>query len=234
MQQLIAPIVTLYPLPEPASKEAAPVDTDSAGQHAEAEMSSKETPETPPNAAVAAGQDDSTASQAILCPLPDKGWTVRIDFWYMSKRSRRFVRVVPEVWSNDRLPGLSPVAWHLAQPRRFDQEHHLLTGDGYVVDTVRWDADGSPPLEICFSVFRPGSSRVILLVTSVDYPVTRPAVRIAPLVSVAEDEDMFERLYEASTPVPGTDLPDWEWDSKRTLLELVWYVEKTFKEGSGS
>jgi hypothetical protein len=99
-----------------------------------------------------------------------------------------------------------------------------------VVDVVRWDADGMPPYEICFSVYKPGSSQVILLVTSVDYPAQMPAVRIAPMVSAAEDEDLFEKQYEASQPVLMTQMPDWLWDSKRTLLELVWHIEKVLKK----
>jgi len=27
-----------------------------------------------------------------------------------------------------------------------------------------------------------------------------------------------------------TQMPGWEWDSKRTLIELVWHIEKTVKE----
>ena len=144
----------------------------------------------------------------------------------MSKRSKRFSPVIPEIWEDDRLPSLPPVAWHLAQPRRFEQETNLLIDAGYQIDIVRWDADGKPPFEICFSVYKPGRRHVILLVTSAEYPTTQPAVRVAPLVSVEENEDVFEKLYEASWPVMITEMPDWPWDSKRTLVELVWHVEK--------
>jgi len=174
------------------------------------------------------------SSQAIIQTVQDKGWTVRIDFWYMSKKARRFVPVTPVVWTDDRLPRLPPVAWHLAHPRRFDQEYSLLTEAGYVVDVVRWDADGKPPYEICFSVYRPGSERVIVLVTPVDYPAQMPAIRVAPLVGVTESEDVFEKVYEVSQPLPSTQMPDWTWDSKRTLIELVWHVEKTLKEDGKS
>ena len=54
-----------------------------------------------------------------------------------------------------------------------------------------------------------------------------PAVRVAPLVTVGEGEDVFERLYAASRPLLLTELPDWTWDPKRTLVELVWHIEKT-------
>ena len=175
-----------------------------------------------------------TSSQAIVKTLKDKGWIIRIDFWYMSKRARRFVPITPVVWVDDRLPRLPPVAWHLAHPKRFDQEYSLLTEAGYVVDIVRWDADGKPPYEICFSVHRSGSKHVILLVTPVDYPAQMPAIRIAPMVGVTEGEDMFEKVYEVSQPMPPTQMPNWTWDSKRTLIELVWHVEKALKEDGES
>lgn len=163
---------------------------------------------------------------ALVFEMPDDGWIIRVDFWYMSKRQKRFVPIIPEVWDDEKLPGLPPIAWHLTQPRRFEQELALLKEGGYEVDVVRWDADGKPPFEICFSVYKPGRQHVILLVTSADYPADQPAVRIAPLVSVAPGEDVFEKLYEASWPVLMNQMPDWPWDSKHTLVELVWHLEK--------
>lgn len=160
----------------------------------------------------------------------ESGWTIRADFWYMSKRRKSFAAVVPEVWANDRLPGLPEIGWHLARPRRFQQELDLLSDAGYNVDIVRWDADGHPPYEICFQVYRPGATRVLLVVTSADYPYEMPGVRMSPLVSVADDEDVFEKLYQASRPLMMNELPEWEWDTKRTLLELVRHVEETQKK----
>ncbi len=222
IQQLVAPIVTMYPLKPPAP----PII---------------EVPDLPDDemilpAAVEEETVEPTGSKApaIEIELPADGWKVRIDFWYMSKRSKRFVSIEPVVWDNDRLPGLPPVAWHLLHPKRFDQEFSLLTQAGYTVDIVRWDADGKPPFEICFSIYRPGSSHVIVLVTPVDYPARMPAVRVAPLVTAVEGEDLFEKLYEASKSMPVTQMPDWTWDSKRTLLEIVWHIEKVLKEDTTS
>jgi hypothetical protein len=50
-------------------------------------------------------------------------------------------------------------------------------------------------------------------------------------VHVEDEEDVFEKLYEASQPLLLTKLPDWPWDSKRTLIELVWHIEKTLGKG---
>ena len=222
VKQLVTPIVTMYrmseELPEDTIEPAAEIPTPVL--------------ESPTQQEPATGRDLVThvPPTAILKKVEDKGWIVRIDFWYISDRSRRFTPIVPDVWNNDRLPSLPPVAWHLAHPRRFDQEFDLLRDAGYSIDVVRWDADGKPPYEICFSVYKPGSTYVVLLVTPVDYPAAMPALRIAPLVTVEEDEDVFEKLYEASEPVLLTQLPDWSWDSKRTLIELVWHVEK-MREG---
>lgn len=223
---LVAPIVTMYPL---NGDEAGEQVDDAAGG-------------TPPPSeeAAEAGNDrvvefvdkpPEVQANTLVRTLEDKGWRIRIDCWYMSKRNRRFVPIVPVVWPDDRLPGLPPLAWHLAHPKRFDQEFALLSEAGYAVDVVRFDADGKPPYEICFSVYKPGSTNVILLVTPVGYPAEMPAVRVAPPVSVAEHEDVFEKLYEASRPLLMTDLPDWGWDSKRTLIELVWHVERVFARG---
>jgi hypothetical protein len=240
LQHIVAPIVTMYSLkpPRPMLRPAAEVieveetptengdtleEAETAAEQAEAieEVETILTPEemlkNPP-------------PSAIVRKLDEEGWIVRVDFWYMSKRNKRFVSVNPVIWPDDRLPALPPVAWHLQHPKRFDQEYDLLTQAGYAVDVVRWDADGRPPYEICFSVYKPGSQRVIVLVTPVDYPVQMPAMRIAPLVSVAEDEDVFEKVYGASKPVLATQMPEWRWDSKRTLIELVWHLEKTVSE----
>lgn len=238
VEHIVAPIVTMYPLaPAPlfgavladAQVSAGETPPEGAGEEPAAPAGEEhapavDRPETPPPAAMPENQPN-----AIVKTLKDEGWDIRIDFWYMSKRLRQFVPVTPVVWPDDRLPAVPPVAWHLAHPRRFDQEVSLLTDAGYAIDVVRWDADGKPPYEICFSVYKPGGTHVFLLVTSVDYPVTQPAVRVAPLVSVAEDEDVFEKLYEASEPVGMVHMPDWVWDSKRTLVELVWHIESQFE-----
>ena len=202
VELVVAPVVTMYPLPADGS------DADEAtGMPAEE------------NAL-------ALAPQTIVRRCEEEGWLVRIDFWYMSKRAPRFIAVTPTVWQDDRLPTLPPLAWHLAHPRRFEQEYDLLHEAGYQVDVVRWDADGRPPYEICFSVYKEGAEQVVLLVTGIDYPNTMPAVRLAPLVSVEEGEDLFEKLYAASQPLLATQMPQWVWDSKRTLIELVWHVEK--------
>ena len=201
IEQIVAPIVTMYPL-QPEPDEGAETG----------DLAAETMPPMTPH--------------SMVRRLPDEGWLVRMDFWYMSKRAPRFVPIVPALSPDNRLPGLPALAWHLAHPRRFEQEFGLLREAGYLADVVRWDADGKPPYEVCFCVYREGASRAIILVTGADYPMTMPAVRVAPLVTAAEGDDLFERLYAGSRPLLLTELPGWTWDSKRTLIELVWHIEK--------
>lgn len=236
LEHIIAPIVTMYPLNPvvPNITDLTPVLPPAGTDVIPAETKEETPPENPlvqpvTSAADNARMPDQKANSMVI-RLEEQGWSIRIDFWYASKRVKPFVGIAPTVWANDRLPGLPPLAWHLAYPKRFEQELGLLTEAGYMVDIVRWDADGKPPYEIAFSVYKPGSNRVILLITPVDYPTHSPAIRLAPLVSVAENEDVFEKLYAASQPVLLTQMPTWEWDSKRTLIELVWHIEKTLQE----
>lgn len=235
VQHILAPIVTLYPLQAAATpaltRESLPASpADDAGS--EAGQVPVNEPAPVPEAASVTADQPPLAPNTIVRVVEDEGWIVRIDCWYMSKRVRRFVPVAPVVWANEHMPGLPPLAWDLAHRRRFDQEFSLLKEAGYLVDVVRWDADGRPPFEICFSVYRPGAQQVVLLVTPYNYPAEMPAIRLAPLVGVQEGEDVFEKLYEASRPLLLTELPEWHWDNKRTLIELVWHVEQRLvKEG---
>ena len=230
VQHLVAPIVTMYSLKAAPviEKVAAPPEIlpplEGEQPQDAAVLDEVKPPETPEDML------KNHPPSAIVRKLDKEGWIVRIDFWYMSRRNKRFMAVNPIVWPDDRLPGLPPIAWHLQHPKRFDQEFDLLTQSGYMVNIVKWDADGRPPYEICFSVYKPGSTQVMILVTPVDYPAQMPALRIAPLVRVNEDEDVFEKVYEASEPVLSTSMPDWVWDSKRTLVELVWHLEKSLNK----
>lgn len=239
--QIVAPIVTMYSLQHARRAQAAPVEPSDRDETAlegdeilpDTDASEHPTPEPVQKIAFPVGPPPPPPAPGIVTvERPEEGWLIRVDFWYTSKRLKRFARLVPEVWSNDRLPGLPPLAWHLAHPRRFDQEYSLLTQAGYTVDVVRWDADGKPPYEICFSVSKPGSRYAVLLVTSTDYPASMPAARVAPMVTATGDEDLFEKLYDASSPLLITQMPGWPWDSRRTLLELMWHFEKTLKEDS--
>ncbi|NDJ78076.1 MAG: hypothetical protein GYB65_17650 [Chloroflexi bacterium] len=218
-ENVVAPIATMYPLvgQAPAADGAGEGDGTASAPDAAAEY-------MPP------GFPHEGNEQVIMVKREEEGWLVRIDFWFMGKNDRRFTRATPVVWPDERLPQLPPVAWYLQHTKRFNQEYNLLIDAGYLVNMAEWDADGKPPYEICFSLYRPGSYHVIIVVTPAEYPKRQPAVRVAPLVRGEENVDMFEKLYAASEPVMTAQLPDWPWDSKRTLLELVLHVEGTLKK----
>ncbi|MBN1565687.1 MAG: hypothetical protein JXA10_17720 [Anaerolineae bacterium] len=208
----------------PAEAEATPLKLVKLGQDFELDDEDEFDENSP------APDPENLPANALVRPSEDGEWVIRVDFWYISRRlMRNFAPVVPIIWPDERLPHLPEAPWHLMHPRRFDQEVQLLAEAGYAVDIVRWDADGNPPYEICFSIYKPGTHHIFIIVTPVDYPSEMPALRVAPLVRVAEDEDVFEKLYQASKPLLLTQLPAWPWDSKRTLIELVWHLEKTDK-----
>lgn len=248
MQHIVAPIVTVYRI---ASVKGAALAEDAAvslsgAQSTLAEQiraTAGETEGSMPDGEAAGDQDASDqpalvtqpaeASNTLIRKVEEAGLIVRVDCWYISHRRRNFVPVTPVVWPDKQFPRLPPLIWYLAYPRRFEQEFGLLKDAGYMVSQYRFDADGKPPYESCFSVYKQGRDKAIILVTTVDYPNEMPAVRVASLsaVHVEDDEDFFEKLYEASEPVLMSDLPERPWDSKCTLLELVWHIEKRLFKG---
>ncbi|GAB4572823.1 MAG: hypothetical protein Kow0077_13370 [Anaerolineae bacterium] len=153
------------------------------------------------------------------------GPNIRVNIWYLNRDLREFIAARPEVLPDDMLPSLPPLGWHLTDRARFEDEYRLLTEDGLAVSVVEWDADDTPPLEICFMTGRVGGNHVIMLVTDQKYPAVAPAVRIAPMLRVGEDDDLFARLWEASEPLDLTALSDFAWSPDRTLLALVRAVE---------
>jgi hypothetical protein len=169
--------------------------------------------------------DGPPGDEHDLYATQDDGPTVRINFWYLSREMREFVAAKPEVVDNDMLPNLPPRGWHLIDRDRFQTEYDMLSADGLAVSITEWDADSLPPMEICFMAGRMGGSQVLILVTDHEYPAVAPRVRIAPMLDISADEDMFERLWEASEPYPTDGLPDWSWDESKTLLDLVHAVE---------
>jgi len=101
VEHIVAPIVTMYPLSaagevDTANKEPVAEDADAPVVDGEEAPEADSTPPDEPG--------------AIIRRCENEGWLIRIDFWYMSKRTRHFMPVTPVVWPDDRLPGLPPVA----------------------------------------------------------------------------------------------------------------------------
>lgn len=177
--------------------------------------------------------DDPGTGAWVVVPINDQV-SVRIDFWYISRRIRRFVRILPEVVPNETLPVMPPIGWHLANPERMRAERDGLRREKFPVDFKQYDSDGVPPMEICGWMWRPPSPYILFLVTSANYPAVMPKVRITPvsaLKALGEDENLFARLWEASSPLPPSGYPEWQWTPERTLVELALSVEAKLIEG---
>jgi hypothetical protein len=152
--------------------------------------------------------------------------TVRIDFWYMSRRTRRFVRLAPIITEDALLPNLPAISWHVSDPARLRQEVEGLIEDGYKVLRVQsYNADNVPPLEICLQVFRMTGKQVFTIVTKADFPASRPVVRASPIESIPEDtKQIFQPIWGQSQPVPEACYPT-AWTATSTLVGLVRAVE---------
>jgi hypothetical protein len=170
----------------------------------------------------------------IKVPISDNE-LVRIDCWYMSRRTRRFVRLVPTVIENDKLPTLPAVAWTLNQVDRSAKELQALTAAGYSVAVEQQKINDQPPIKVCITLAKSNSSKALIVVTDPDYPATRPTIRTTPLSVIkglSEDADMTQELWNKSEPLSPSSYPDWSWTSDKTILDLVRAVESKLTEGS--
>lgn len=128
---------------------------------------------------------------------------MRIDFWWVKRRSNSFDPVYPILESNGGIPRLPEVVWWLANPEQFDAQVGGMEAMGLeVMDIVSWSANGRPPLDTCFIIYRPGNRQVWIAITPANYPAKMPQWRSAPIVRPENDDDLFAALYKASTPVP--------------------------------
>ncbi len=158
---------------------------------------------------------------------------VRIDCWYMSRMTRRFVRLGPQVVADRLLPTLPALGWHLTNLDRMDRETEALRQEGYVMSVWTYDADELPPLEVCLMLDRYRAQHILIVVTDADYPATMPKIRVAPASAVNDipkDADLFTELWKKSEPVPKDAYPTWEWTPTRTILDLVKAVEAKLPE----
>ncbi len=159
----------------------------------------------------------------------DESTTIRLDCWYMGRRTRRFVHLTPTVQPDAALPNLPPVSWHLSTPARVNQEVETLSNAGYAVSLEEFDADGQPPRELCLTLARRGGERILIVITQADYPRTMPTIRTVPMKlmsSIPEGADLFKALWDASLPLPPAAYPTWDWNADRTIYELAQAVEE--------
>jgi hypothetical protein len=162
----------------------------------------------------------------------DENTTVRLDCWYMSRRTKRFVHLTPTVEPDDKLPNLPLVSWHLGNTERFQQEFKQITGAGYTVSVDEYNADDVPPRELCLTLAKRGASHIQIVVTTADFPNTRPTIRTVPmgeLKTIPEGADVFLELWKRAKLLPEAEYPN-SWTANSTILDLVRGVEQNLKE----
>lgn len=171
------------------------------------------------------GGETNSAVNYLSVPCED-GTLMRADFWYIDLNTRGFQPIVPVVYPNDQLPSLAAYPWHLVNESRMQDEYQRMQDDALFTTVVLWEANDTPPLEVCFMTARMGADRILILCTPWNYPEQGPSARIAPFIQMGADDDMFEvfeRLWEKSEPL--TDPEGWEWSAERTLLEYIHALE---------
>lgn len=154
------------------------------------------------------------------------GMSARVDFWYIDREHRIFMPIFPAVYPDDQLPALPAYPWHLVDEGRFTAESNRLAADGLFTTLVLWEADDTPPLEVCFLALRAGATKALLLVTPWNYPKAPPSARVATYAGIRPDDDpytVFAHLWGQSEPAPAP--PGWTWAEERTLAEYVAALE---------
>lgn len=154
--------------------------------------------------------------------------TVRLDCWYMSRRTRRFVHLTPTIKPDSELPQIPIVCWHLSNIERAGSEFKQLTQAGYSVSVDLHDADGIPPRELVLTLAKRGGSRILMVVTQADYPAKRPLIRTVPMNAVRDipaGTDLFPELWKRSLALPDAEYPAWTWTPDKTILQLAQAVE---------
>ena len=160
----------------------------------------------------------------FLMVAQDGGTAIRVDYWYIDNRSQMFLPIAPTVYPNEQLPALAPYPWHLVDEERFSRENQLLREDELFISLTLWDTDDEPPLEICFLTARANVDKMLIVVTSWDYPKRAPKVRVAPFIHMKAGDDMykvFEQAWKSSQPVDVA----LEWTPERTLLDVIHAAE---------
>ena len=88
------------------------------------------------------------------------------------------------------------------------------------------DIDGKSPLEVCVSIARMGSSKILLMATPWDYPKKSPIARITPFKPLGEGQviaDVFDEWWAAAEPVD--DPEGWVWSEDKTLYDYLCAIE---------
>jgi hypothetical protein len=165
----------------------------------------------------------SALTNFLMAPQPD-GTALRVDFWYIDGRARMFMPITPTLYPSEQLPGMVEYPWHLVHESRFADETRLLEDDGLFITMVLWDSDNQPPLEICFLTARMGADRLLILITTHDYPERAPRARVAPFLQTQPDDDMYKVFANAWVESQAVDYKP-EWTPDMHLIDYVHAVE---------
>lgn len=168
--------------------------------------------------------EGATANFILLPQGEDSG--LRIDFWYIDRKTNMFIPIIPAIYPDDQLPELVAYPWHIVHEKLLDEEERLLQQDGLAVTgtATLWDADGKLPLEICWIVARMNAVQLILVITPHNYPEGAPSLRTAPFERMSANDDvydLFARVWSKSEPL---ELP-YDPAQHKTLLDYVLAAE---------
>lgn len=178
---------------------------------------------------VTLAEEVAVPAEANTLIFEDLKPSVRVDFWGIRRADRAFTPLKPVVSFGYGLPRLPEVVWWLDDRERMDAEIAALERDGLdVKDVIQYNADGMPPLETCFVIYRPGAHQVILAITPHTYPKKAPDWRLAPLIRPQENHDWFEMLFQASTPVKPEAIKGWS-GHLHALLDGVHMIERSLE-----
>ena len=161
----------------------------------------------------------------VTVPLDD-GTNMQVDFWYINLDVGLFQPIRPVVYPDDQLPGLSQYPWHLRDEERAELEFTRLHQNNMFYSILLWDTDGKLPLDVCITTARMGASKIFLIVTPWDYPEKAPQIRLAPFVSMGEDEsihDVFAQWWAQSEPAPK--ISGWRWSEDKYLIDYIQAIE---------
>lgn len=161
----------------------------------------------------------------VTVPVGD-GTAFRVDFWFIHRNSRMFFPITPVVYPDNQLPKLPKYPWHLTNTDRLQVEQNQLFGEGLFFNILLHAEDNKAPMDICFMMARQNLSKMYIIVTDTDYPKSKPQARIAPAMSLSEDQDLydlFESLWEQSEIV--ADPPDWKWTPDTYLIDYIHAIE---------
>lgn len=179
---------------------------------------------------VTLGHPSTTAnpySSANFITVPQgNGTDMRVDFWYIDRHMRQFLPISPAVYPDDQLPSLPEYPWYLVNGQQFNAEMALLKKDGLFTSLAVWNADASPPLEVCLMTARMGAAKVLIIITNWNYPETAPAARAAPFIPMGPEDDLYtlmEELWKQSEPV--ADPPGWQWSREHHLVDYIHALE---------